>query len=574
MRAVRSAVLATFLCAVPLAAAPAHASRDVLDRVAVREALRQEAHASATGPTALPLPEAVGVSERSDSRELASIAASDERERLLIGVRSHVDLRDVAAVLRRLGGRPEAFEAIGVLAASVPSGAAAVAKLSGDPRVAYVERDRVVRLAGDPFDVIDPNTGIKFTWAYDAVHAGEALAAAGGGSGRTVAVLDTGLDLSHPEFVGRVERTFDTATLGRDVTDFVGHGTFVSGLISAIDGNGIGAKGVAGATKVMAVRGSLDGGFAITDILRGMEFAVARGADVLNLSLAGVGFSFSQARALEGAFVNDVLPIAASGNSARQGNPIEFPAAFLGGERGGKGIGLSVAATTPTGAPADFSNHNRYVSVAAPGAGSSGCKFGVFSTLPAGATDWDQPGSCPLTFAQGASRFAYGEGTSFSTPIAAGIAALAWQVEPRLASEQVADVIVRSAHQTHGAGWNEFTGSGVVDGQAATALARRYDVGAPRVRANALRLDNTVSVRVRASRDRTEPGRELAHGVRYGLLLSRDAGRSFALGGNWRSRPFRKTIRIRGRRVNIVAVAVCDGNNNCSVRRLGRFSQQ
>jgi subtilisin family serine protease len=574
MSAMRRAALATFLCAMPLLAAPAHASEDLLDRVALREVLRQQARASASGATPLPLPQPPRVSASSASREVASIARSDEPARLLVGVRSHGDLPGVAAALRRLGARAERFETIGVLAARVPSAAAAAAQLRADPRVAYVERDRSLRLAADPFDVIDPNTGIKFTWAYDAVRAGEALVAAGGGSRRTVAVIDTGLDLNHPEFVGRVERTFDTATGSREVTDLIGHGTFVTGLISAIDGNGIGGKGVAGATKVIVVRGSTDGGFKVSDLIRGMQFSVERGADVLNLSLAGVSFSRSQARAVEGAFINDVLPVAASGNKGARGNPLEFPAAALGGERGGRGIGLSVAATRPDGTAPPFSTHNAYVSVAAPGAGQAGCEFGLFSTLPANANEWDLPNSCSLTFAPGGVRFAYGEGTSFSAPIAAGIAALAWQVEPRLASEQVADVIVRSARQAVGSGWNEFTGSGVVDGQAATALARVYDVAAPRVRASARRRGNGVAVRVRRSRDRTEPGRELAGGVSYALFVSRDGGRSFRRTVPHRPRPFRKTVRIRGARANVLVAAVCDDNGNCGVERLGRFRRR
>ena len=102
----------------------------------------------------------------------------------------------VAAELRDLGARPEPFGLIGVLAARVPSGAAAVAALRDDPRVAYIERDPTLRAAADEFDSVDPSTGIKFTWAYDAVHAGEAIAAVNGGSSRTVAVLDTGVDVT------------------------------------------------------------------------------------------------------------------------------------------------------------------------------------------------------------------------------------------------------------------------------------------------------------------------------------------------------------------------------------------
>ena len=75
-------------------------------------------------------------------------------------------------------------------------------------------------------------------------------------------MIDTGLDVNHPEFAGRIARTYDTASsAGQDVTDLVGHGTFVTGLIAAVDGNGVGGKGVAGNTKVLAIRGSHDGDF-------------------------------------------------------------------------------------------------------------------------------------------------------------------------------------------------------------------------------------------------------------------------------------------------------------------------
>ena len=59
--------------------------------------------------------------------------------------------------------------------------------------------------------------------------------------------------------MGRIARTFDTRTRNADVSDAVGHGTFVSGLIAAVDGNGIGGKGVAGNTQLVAVRASRDG---------------------------------------------------------------------------------------------------------------------------------------------------------------------------------------------------------------------------------------------------------------------------------------------------------------------------
>jgi subtilisin family serine protease len=565
-------VLATFLCAAPLIAGSAQASTSILEREAVREALRHSARgASGGGVVPLPLPEPVRASAASGSGELARVARSSGPERVLIGARTHTDLDGLAAKLRIIGAQPELFETIGVVAATVPSGAKAVAALRDDPRVAYIERDRTLRVAADPFDTLDPAAGLKFTWAYDTVRAGEALATVGGGSARTVSVIDTGLDVNHPEFDGQVARVFDTSSGGTNVRDSVGHGTMVSGLIAAIDGNGHGGKGVAGTTKLIAVRSSTEASFEISDMISGIEFSIRRGADVMNLSLAG-GFTQTLGRALEAAFLNDLLPVAAAGNNAANGNPIEFPAAAIGGRRGGRGIGLSVAATKPDGGVASFSNHNQFVSLAAPGASAGACEFGVFSTLPSnGNTEWDDPQSCNSVFREGNARYAYAEGTSFAAPIVSGLAALAWQAERRLASEQVAEVMVRSAT---GTGWNEFTGAGVVDGKRAVDIAAIYDVIGPRARGRARRRGNRVKATLLRTRDRTDAGDELAGSVTYGLLVSRNGGRSFSVVTSRRRRPFSRSVRIRGRRRNVLVGTACDGNGNCGVKVLGRFRRR
>ncbi|HEY7599480.1 MAG TPA: S8 family serine peptidase [Candidatus Limnocylindrales bacterium] len=558
----RRAVLAISLCAAPLLAAPADAAQDLQDLRSLR----------AVHVRSLPLRDAA-----QPGPSVARIATASGRARVLVGVRRHADLAGVGQELVRLGATPEPFDSIGVLAATVPDGDALAAELAGDPRVAYVEPDRKLHVAADPLDTVDPLTGIKYTWAYDAVRAGEALIAAGGGSRRTVAVMDTGLDVTHPEFAGRIARTYDTFSRGSDVTDAVGHGTFVTGLIAAVDGNGIGGKGVAGNTKVFAIRASQNADFTTRDLLRGIEFAIRRGADVLNMSLAGSQNTDTPtlARALALAFLNDVLPVAASGNTGSSGNQLQFPAAVLGGRSGAPGIGLSVGATKPDGQPADFSTHNRYVSVAAPGA-TDDCTTGVLSTLPAaGGTDWDPPfplGTCPSRLVpQGAVRFAYGQGTSFAAPIVSGLAAVVWQVEPRLASEQVAQVLIRSAHQTRGRGWNQFTGAGIVDGKAATDLARTYDVTSPRAKGKASRHGARVSVRVSRVKDRSESGRELAGHVTYGLLVSRDGGKDYSLVVSGRHRAFHKALKLKGRKLNVFVATACDGNGNCGVKRLGRF---
>jgi subtilisin family serine protease len=601
MAGVRRTWGTTLLCALSLllSAAPAHASDGLLEREVLRDVLRPPV-AAAGRPQALPLPEpgpfelraqrqhepsgarrgsgsraAATAAERDASIVPRTIARAAGRERVLVGARTHEDVPRLRARLRELGASVQTVDALGVLSADVPSGTALAQALHGDPGVAYVERDRILRQAADPFDAPDPATGgINYSWAYDEVRAGPAIAAAGGGSKRVVAIVDTGLDVGHPDVDANIGLTYDAASGTSDVTDGDGHGTFVAGLIAAEDGNGIGGKGVAGTTEVLPVRASLDGNFLLSDVVRGLAFAIRHGADVVNLSLAGNGLDRTSARALDLAFFADVLPVAASGNMALESNPLQYPAAFLGGARGKRGIGLSVAATKPGGGVAVFSSHNDYVSVSAPGA-SVDCHKGVFSTIPRQpGTEWDLASPCPSTlFAQGAERWAYGQGTSFAAPIAAGIAALVWQVQSQLASEQVADVIRRSARQTlAGARWNEFTGSGIVDGEAAVALARRYDVRPPRARARARRHGGTgVSIRVRRSRDRTTHAHELAGRVRYGLLASRDGGRGYGYLVRPRRRPIAGSFALRGRRANIFIASVCDHNGNCGIRRLGRF---
>ena len=242
------------------------------------------------------------------------------------------------------------------------------------------------------------------------------------------------------------------------MTDFVGHGTFVTGLIAALDGNGLGGKGVAGTTKVIAVRASTNGSFQLSDLIRGIEFSIRATPDVHQHEPRRTRASTqSHARALEAAFFNDVLPVAASGNNAENGNPIEFPAAAVGGRQGRP-------RDRPVGGRDEAGRQRRLVLEPQRlrehrGTGRERELLRLRRLLHAPDEHHARRGT--RAAARGCSRvgrraqYAYGEGTSFAAPIVSGLAALAWQVESRLASEQVADVLVRSAD---GGGWNEFTG--------------------------------------------------------------------------------------------------------------------
>ena len=114
--------------------------------------------------------------------------------------------------------------------------------------MAYIERDRVLRTSIDPYDTVDSTpggSGIKYTWGYDEVRAAACSAGRRRRLETPVAVVDTGADVT--TWSWRAHRAAPmTPHQKKAVTDQVGHGTFVSGLISAVDGNGIGGKGVAG----------------------------------------------------------------------------------------------------------------------------------------------------------------------------------------------------------------------------------------------------------------------------------------------------------------------------------------
>ena len=359
----------------------------------------------------------------------------------------------------------------------------------------------------------------------------------------------------------------------------MGHGTFVTGLIAAIDGNGIGGKGVAGNTKVLAIRGSHDGDFTIRDLLRGIDFSIRRGADIINMSLAGdeSPYTATLARALALAFLNDVLPGGGvrQHRDRRQRAPVPGRRARRAARRpGDRPVG---GATDPTASRRPSRRTTEFVSIAAPGCRATSARPGCsrrspLFTAPTG-TSCRRARARRASSRRAAARFAYAQGTSFASPIVAGIAALAWQVEPRLASEQVAEVLIRSARQTVGSGWNEFTGAGIVDGAAATALARAYDVTPPRPKGRARRRGTRVSVRLEKVKDRSERGRELAGHVTYGLIVSRDGGGASEVVVSGRRHGVPQGREAARPRANVLVATACDGNGNCGVKRLGRFKR-
>jgi serine protease len=185
----------------------------------------------------------------------------------------------------------------------------------------------------------------------------------------TIAIVDTGADLSAPDLAAKAPSVFDVLAHGGDVRDLNGHGTFVASIAAGSVADGSGVSGFGGDAKLLVVRaGRPDGTFTDVDEAAGIVYAVDHGARIVNLSIGGPTTSTTEQRAIGYAVSQGVLLVAAAGNEHQQGNPTEYPAALL--QPAGPDatpVGLAVAASTPDGGHAAFSNTGSYVSVAAPG---------------------------------------------------------------------------------------------------------------------------------------------------------------------------------------------------------------
>jgi subtilisin family serine protease len=294
--------------------------------------------------------------------------------------------------------------------------------------------------------------GGAYEWQWYATHAdgvpASVLAAA---AGTTIAIVDTGVDVSSPALAGKVAGSLDTRTGKPGVADETGHGTFVASIAG-----GTGAMaGFGGAARLLVVKVGEGDRVNDVDVSAGIVAAVKRGARVVNVSIAGPARSAAEESAVTYAAKRGALLVAPVGNDALSGNAPRYPAALL---RAGA-AGLAVGASDSTGARAPFSEYGPFVSIAAPGANV----FGAFSRaarVPLGAATPMLGGS-----------YGFASGTSFAAPQVAGAAALVWAANPTLTARQVAGLLQRTAG---GKGtWSPELGSGVLDVAAAVAAAAR-----------------------------------------------------------------------------------------------------
>jgi membrane-anchored mycosin MYCP len=259
------------------------------------------------------------------------------------------------------------------------------------------------------------------------------------GSGVIVAVVDSGVDGTHPQLAGRVlagADLLDPAGDGR--LDCVGHGTAVASIIAAVRRPGAGLRGLAPGARILPIRvservevdGAVSGrGVDAAGLADGIDRAVAGGARVVNLSIS-VGVDDPRLRrAVTQAQAADVVVVAAVGNQHERGDPTPYPAAYPGV--------VGVGAIGPDGSRLATSPIGSYVDIVAPGDGVIGAV----------------PGGGHATF----------QGSSFAAPFVSATAALIRAHRPQLGQAEVVRRLLTAADPAGGAGGPAGYGSGVLN---------------------------------------------------------------------------------------------------------------
>jgi len=303
----------------------------------------------------------------------------------------------------------------------------ALARYKSDPRVESVEVDQVRSASGVSNDTLYPSQ-----WSLPKIGWDQVFGVTAPTGTATVALLDAGIDATHPDLAGRVVSGISILDGSNGLTDATGHGTMMAGIVAGVAGNGTGIAGVApGGVKVMPVTVlDADGSGRDSDIIAGIIWAADHGADVILMPFSNPGFSQSLQDAIDYAWSKGAVLIAATGNGG-SGDPT-YPA-------GDRGV-VAVCASDRNDNLYGNSNFGPETYLAAPG-------VEIYST-----SRWG--------------RYAEITGTSASSAIVAGIASFLKAVDPTLTNGVIVGRLGRTAEQL---GSETLPGNGRVNMAAALA---------------------------------------------------------------------------------------------------------
>jgi thermitase len=352
--------------------------------------------------------------------------------RVLVGFKHGVPPSRVQALLAAAGARSVGqIPHIDVQIVQLPPQASEVAAaraFAQRPEVAFSEPDRLVPPAMVPND-----TYYYMAWHLSKISAPTAWDTTCGSSSVTIAILDTGVDGTHPDLSPKIVPGWNFYDNNSNTSDVYGHGTAVAGTAAACSNNGIGVASIAWNCKIMPIRVADANGYATYSALAsGITYAADHGARVANASFEASNSATidSAAQYLQGK--GGVVTIAAGNEGTFNSSPDD---PYV----------LTVSATDSSDALASWSNTGNNVDLAAPG-------VNVATTLSGGG-------------------YGTGSGTSFSAPVVAGVAALVISVNPSLTATQIQNVLKQSADDLGAAGWDPSYGWGRVNAARAVSLA-------------------------------------------------------------------------------------------------------
>ena len=361
--------------------------------------------------------------------------AQPQEQRLVVGV------TDVGRAERELPAQAQVHFKIGISRAFAVTGDPE--RLRRLPFVRYVEPDPVdavhIAQAAETLEYGVNNIDAEVVWGGAQ---GATTVIAGQGGGVNVAVLDTGVDCSHEDLAGGcfpgANFTFDAFVDGH------GHGTHVAGIIGS-RANGVGTIGVAPESTIYAVKVLANNGSgALSWVAAGIDWAVSRNIQVINMSLSASSGSIALSDAVAAAQAAGVLVVSAAGNSGCC-NTVGWPAKYAGS--------MAVAAVDVNDVVASFSSTGPEVDIAAPG-------VAVKSSVPVGTC---ASGLCDP------SGYKLLSGTSMATPHVAGVGALL--MSRGFTAAQAWYAMTTTARDLGAAGYDTFYGYGRVDALASATSA-------------------------------------------------------------------------------------------------------
>ncbi|HBH11541.1 MAG: Peptidase S8 and S53 subtilisin kexin sedolisin [Clostridiales bacterium 38_11] len=303
-----------------------------------------------------------------------------------------------------------------------------------------VGKDFIIDNLSQTNDIEANDPGVKSQWAVSYTNANHVWPLVEQKETIYVAIVDTGVDYTHPDLKNRVDlgKGYDFINNDSDPMDDNGHGTHISGIIAAEMNNGEGIVGVAGTldVRIIPIKVLDSEGYGQSDIVaKGIEYAVDQGANIINLSLGGPGEDVDIANAVRYASEKGVLVVAASGND-NQNSDSYTPA--------GLENVYTVGAINPLKTKARFSNYGNSVEAVAPG-------VKILSAVPGNQYEaWD--------------------GTSMAAPVVSGIASIMLAQKPDIDVDELVAILNESAEDILEEGKDQKSGYGLPNAEKAWQL--------------------------------------------------------------------------------------------------------